>query len=47
MDSSVFFQYASCTASEGDGRFLGDLRNDEVRIVLSEHERSSTAPGEL
>jgi hypothetical protein len=46
MDSSVFFQYASCTATEGDGRLLGDLRN-EVRIVLSGHERSSTAPGEL
>jgi hypothetical protein len=47
MDSWVFFQYPSDTASEGDGRFLGDLRDDEVRIVSSEHERSSTAPGEL
>jgi CRP/FNR family transcriptional regulator, cyclic AMP receptor protein len=33
MDSSAFFQYPSDT--EGNGRFLGDLRDDEVRAVLS------------
>ena len=33
MDSSAFFQYPSDT--EGNGRFLGDLRDDEVRVVLS------------
>ena len=33
MDSSAFFQYPNDT--EGNGRFLGDLRDDEVRAVLS------------
>ena len=32
MDSSAFFQYPSDT--EGNRRFLGDLRDDEVRAVL-------------
>jgi CRP-like cAMP-binding protein len=33
IDSSAFFQYPSDTA--GDARFLGDLREDEIRAVLS------------
>lgn len=33
MDSSAFFQYPSDT--QGNGRFLGDLRDDEVRALLS------------
>jgi CRP-like cAMP-binding protein len=33
MDSSAFFQYPSDT--EDSGHFLGDLRDDEVRVVLS------------
>ena len=44
MDSSVFFQYPSGT--EGDGRFLGDLRDDEVRIVLSYTQARRYARGE-
>jgi CRP-like cAMP-binding protein len=33
MDSSAYFQYPSDT--EGSDRFLRDLRDDEVRAVLS------------
>jgi CRP-like cAMP-binding protein len=33
MDSSAFFQYPSDTKS--NGRFLGDLRDDEIRVVLN------------
>ena len=33
MDPSAFFQYPSDT--ESSGRFLGDLRDDEVRTILS------------
>src|SRR5688572_15431466 len=46
MDSWVFFQYPSGTAPEGDGRFLGDLRDDEVRIVLSYTQARRYARGE-
>jgi CRP-like cAMP-binding protein len=36
LDSSAFFQYPSSSAtSAGNARFLGDLRDDEVRAVLS------------
>jgi CRP-like cAMP-binding protein len=46
MDSSAFFQYPSGTASAGNARFLGDLRDDEVRAVLSYTQARRYARGE-
>lgn len=51
MDSSAFFQYPGDTASADPGpasdlRFLGDLREDEVRAVLSYTQVRRYAPGE-
>jgi CRP-like cAMP-binding protein len=45
MDSSAFFQYPSDT--QGNGRFLGDLRDDEVRVVLSYTQARLYPRGEL
>jgi CRP-like cAMP-binding protein len=45
MDSSAFFQYPSDT--EGNRRFLGDLRDDEVRAVLGYTQARRYPRGEL
>jgi hypothetical protein len=46
MDSSAFFQYPSGRAtSAGNARFLGDLRNDGVRVVLRYTQARRYDPG--
>ena len=52
MDSSAFFEYPGSTAatgsaSGGNARFLGDLREDEVRDVLGCTQVRRYARGEL
>jgi CRP-like cAMP-binding protein len=47
MDSSAFFQYpGGSAASAGNARFLGDLRDDEIRAVLSYTQARRYAGGE-
>jgi CRP-like cAMP-binding protein len=47
MDSSAFSQYPSgSAASAGNARFLGDLRDDEVRAVLGYTQARRNARGE-
>ncbi len=52
MDPSIFFQYPSDTESADSGsasdiRFLGDLREDEIRSVLGYTQARRYARGEL